>query len=107
MPKPSDFVAEPPLLPAQTLLTPLDLPHSEWLRQEPALGDGAPCPAVPVDHAMLNHVFVHPGGGSCGGEDREHRALLLGTCTRYKTKHVVTIVYKPARKSVGVNRNQQ
>ena len=97
MPQPSDFVAEPPLLPAQTQLTPLDLPHSEWLLQEPALGDGAPRPAVPVDHALLNHVFVHPGAGSCDGH--ENRALLLGTCTRYKNKHVVTIIYKPARKS--------
>lgn len=101
MPQASDFTAEPPLLPAQTLLTPLDLPNSEWLAREPALGDGAPRPAVPVDHALLNHVFVHPGGGS-GGE--ESRALLLGTCTRYKTKHVVTIVYKPARKSSAADK---
>lgn len=94
MPTELDFVSEPPLLPPQTKLTPLDLPHSEWLRAEPALGDGTPRPAVPVDHALLNHVFVHAGGGS-GGE--EGKALVLGTCTRYKCKHVVTIVYKPSR----------
>ena len=99
MPRSSDFTAEPPLLPAQTLLTPLNLPNSEWLREEPALGDGAPRPAVPVDHALLNHMFVHPGGGSAG---EGSRALLLGTCTRYKSKHVVTVVYKPARKCSAV-----
>ena len=95
MPSDLDFVVEPPLLPPQTKLTPLDLPNSEWLRAEQAFGDGAPRPAVPVDHALLNHVFVHAGGGS-GGE--EGKALVMGTCTRYKSKHVVTIVYKPARK---------
>ena len=98
MPEHADFVSEPPLLPAQTKLTPLDLPHSEWVRQAPAFGDAGPRAAVPVAHAVLNHMFLQAGSAAAGSEGSIGNALLLGTCTRYKTKHVVTIMYKPAKK---------
>ena len=94
----ADFVAEPPALPPQTRLTPLDLPM-EVERQEPALSDGNPRPSVPVDHAVMEHLFVCADGGSLA---EKHSALLLASCTRYRGKHtIMTLLYKPLRRERG------
>lgn len=95
----ADFVAEPPALPPQTRLTPLDLPmDAQW--QEAAFSDGNPRPSVPVEHAVLNHLFMCSDGGSLAKSDGGSGVLLLGSCTRYKGKHtIMTLLYKPVRQT--------
>ena len=91
----ADFFAEPPGLPPQTRLTPLDLPMDAD-QQEPALSDGNPRPSVPVDHAVMEHLFVCADGGSLADNQG---GLLLATCTRYRGKHtIMTLLYKPLQR---------
>ena len=88
-------MAEPPSLPPHIRLTPLDLPFdAQW--QEPAFSDGSPRPSVPVDHAVLNHLYICGDEGSLTRIDGGTKVLLLGSCTRYKGKHtIMTLLYKP------------
>ena len=91
----ADFVAEPPALPPHIRLTPLDMPmDAQW--QQPAFSDGTPRPSVPVDHAVLNHLYICGDEGSLVKTGSSNRVLLLGSCTRYKGKHtIMTLLYKP------------
>ncbi|GLI62271.1 hypothetical protein VaNZ11_004878 [Volvox africanus] len=78
-----DYAKEPPVMPAHLQLTLLNVP--------PALDAQAVLPRP--QHVILNHVYCQRG--------QNVQALVIGTTTRYKSKYITTVMYKPkARRRV-------
>ncbi|GLC36564.1 hypothetical protein PLESTB_000162400 [Pleodorina starrii] len=83
-----DYAKEPPVMPAHLQLTLLNVP--------PALDAQAVLPRP--QHVILNHVYCQRG--------QNVQALVVGTTTRYKSKYITTVMYKPkARRRVLDNSN--
>ncbi|KXZ46979.1 hypothetical protein GPECTOR_39g473 [Gonium pectorale] len=78
-----DYAKEPPVMPPHLQLTLLNVP--------PALDAHAALPRP--QHVILNHVYCQRG--------QNVQALVIGTTTRYKSKYITTVMYKPkARRRV-------
>mmetsp|Transcript_7776 Transcript_7776/g.22987 ORF Transcript_7776/g.22987 Transcript_7776/m.22987 type:complete len:437 (+) Transcript_7776:2706-4016(+) len=94
LPTSGDFAAEPPMLPPQAGLTPLDLPMSAAACAWPNAGD--PAAVHPAEHAVLNHMWTARTARRSGAAaDANRDPLVLGASIRFHAKHIVTLMYKP------------
>ncbi|PNH10767.1 SNF1-related protein kinase regulatory subunit beta-2, partial [Tetrabaena socialis] len=79
-----DYAKEPSIMPPHLQLTLLNVP--------PASGDAQAVLPRP-QHVILNHVYCQRG--------QSVQALVIGATTRYKSKYITTVMYKPkARRRV-------
>ncbi|KAK9865771.1 hypothetical protein WJX84_005577 [Apatococcus fuscideae] len=81
LPSQEDWAKEPPGMPPHLQLTLLNVP--------PALDATAALPRP--QHVVLNHLY-------CQRAPSTVNALVVGTTTRYKSKYVTTVMYKPQRR---------
>ncbi|KAG1668826.1 hypothetical protein FOA52_004920 [Chlamydomonas sp. UWO 241] len=72
-----DYAKEPPMMPPHLQLTLLNVP--------PALDAQAVLPRP--QHVILSHLYCQRG--------QNVNALVVGTTSRYKSKYITTVMYKP------------
>jgi 5'-AMP-activated protein kinase regulatory beta subunit len=102
LPSSGDLATEPPLLPPQANLTPLDLglsPSDPW----PEAGE--PQATHPAEHSVLNHIYIARSSHRSSAPESQlpREPLVMGATIRYRGKHVATVMYKPRpREDVGL-----
>uniref|UniRef100_A0A7S0VGY9 Association with the SNF1 complex (ASC) domain-containing protein n=1 Tax=Polytomella parva TaxID=51329 RepID=A0A7S0VGY9_9CHLO len=90
-PSAEDYAKEPPSLPPHLQLTLLNVNPSTISTQ-------AMLPRP--QHVVLNHIYCQRGQSY--GSSSSSQAVVVGTTSRYKSKYVTCVVYKP-RKGSNIN----